>query len=406
VTTRVATIALVVVAAFSLLALAFIVQQLSVVSVGLAANDAVERELRRSLDDQKRLARLDPPSAGAHRQHFDAIVTLIGHLRVVQDNRRETEREVEKMLFGVLSIVLASGIALYLFERRDRERRLVRLEAGVAALSRGDSEIALGETRKDVIGRIATTVERSARDAAHDRQRLRYLEHLSAWQEAARRHAHEMRTPLTAARMDVERLTSTIQQQLPSLTPEIEAARQSLFEELDRLREFTRSFTSFATIPKPRLRTLDLHQFVADFCTSFAPAWPDITLIVSDAPPVPALVSADGEMLRQVLVNLTTNSALAMRETGGTVRFTTSVRGGERPVVVLEVSDSGPGIAPEIRKRLFEPYTTTRSIGEGMGLGLAISRKILIDHRGDLDLIDSEARGAAFRLTLPGWEGA
>ena len=68
---------------------------------------------------------------------------------------------------------------------------------------------------------------------------------------------------------------------------------------------------------------------------------------------------------------------------------------------VIEVADDGPGVPPELRRRLFEPYVTTRPAGEGMGLGLAISRKILLDHGGDLELARSSAAGAAFRLLLP-----
>ena len=60
--------------------------------------------------------------------------------------------------------------------------------------------------------------------------------------------------------------------------------------------------------------------------------------------------------------------------------------------MVVDVIDDGPGVAPEIRGRIFEPYTTTRKIGEGMGLGLAISKKIMIDHGGDLDLLDDAKR--------------
>ncbi|MGZ7041523.1 MAG: ATP-binding protein, partial [Thermoanaerobaculia bacterium] len=66
----------------------------------------------------------------------------------------------------------------------------------------------------------------------------------------------------------------------------------------------------------------------------------------------------------------------------------------------LDIADDGPGIAPEVRRRLFEPYTTTRKIGEGIGLGLAISKKILLDHGGDLEPVEAE-RGAAFRLIIP-----
>lgn len=388
---------LVVLTATSLLAFAWTARQLSIVSIGLAAHKEVEQQLRQSLDDQKKLARHEPQASPRYRQRFDSIVTLIGHLRVVQFNRSEVARQVEQLLLGVVGLILACGTALYLFERRNRERRLVRLESALGALSRGESDIILGERRQDVIGRIANAVEKSAREAADDRRRLRYLEHLSAWQEAARRHAHEMRTPLTAARMDVERFTAAVRRTVPELTPEIDAARGSLLEELDRLREFTRSFTSFATIPRPRPRPLDLRKFVADFATSFAPAWPNVRLVVAGEESTPAMVSADGDMLRQVLVNLTNNSALAIGDAGGTVTYTIHVDDRVR----LDVSDSGPGVAPEIRNRLFEPYTTSRGIGEGMGLGLAISKKILLDHGGDLDYVDTATGGATFRLTLP-----
>ncbi len=69
--------------------------------------------------------------------------------------------------------------------------------------------------------------------------------------------------------------------------------------------------------------------------------------------------------------------------------------------IQIDVKDDGPGVDESIRSRLFEPYVTTRSVGEGMGLGLAISKKILLDHGGDLELLDSSGNGAAFRLTLP-----
>ena len=70
-------------------------------------------------------------------------------------------------------------------------------------------------------------------------------------------------------------------------------------------------------------------------------------------------------------------------------------------LVTLDVTDNGPGVDPSVLPRLFEPYTTTRGIGEGMGLGLAICKKILLDHGGDLDLLTTGDTGTTFRLTLP-----
>jgi two-component system, NtrC family, sensor kinase len=126
----------------------------------------------------------------------------------------------------------------------------------------------------------------------------------------------------------------------------------------------------------------------------FANAWPNLTLCV--IAPDGVRISADRDLLRQVLVNLVTNSAHATSG-HGTVTLTVS-RAGER--VFIDVSDTGGGIAPSIQLRVFEPYVTTRKIGDGMGLGLAISRKILLDHGGDLTLLASSPAGSTFRLTL------
>ena len=91
-------------------------------------------------------------------------------------------------------------------------------------------------------------------------------------------------------------------------------------------------------------------------------------------------------------------ASLALAEAGrqrGTVRFTVAETSKQ---ALLDVADDGPGLAPEARERLFQPYATFRK--GGTGLGLAISRKILLDHGGDLELLPTTS-GATFRLTLP-----
>jgi C4-dicarboxylate-specific signal transduction histidine kinase len=101
-------------------------------------------------------------------------------------------------------------------------------------------------------------------------------------------------------------------------------------------------------------------------------------------------------MLRQVLVNLCSNSAMAI-DGEGSVTFAVARRGGR---VTLDVIDSGGGIPDTLRASVFDPYVTTRRTGEGMGLGLSISRKIMIDHGGDLQLAATSTSGTAFRLIL------
>ena len=363
--------------------------------------------LERSLEDQKLLAESHPDESTVYRQHFDEIQTLLQRLRVLEHNRDALAGRYESVLLGLFVSTIALTVGFLVLRQRRDEQRLERLGHALGDLAAGQSDLVIGERGGDVIGRIARMVEETSRRMARDRRRLRSLENLSAWQEAARRHAHEMKTPLTGARLELERL----QDLLRRCDEKGEPARQAVDgvrHELERLGRFTREFTSFARLPRPSLRPVDLGRLAAEFVTTFDGAWPQLTLAhdsTDDLKPV----LADRDMLRQVLVNLCDNSAHAIdgaeRERGAV-----TIRGGAAgDQVWLEIADDGPGVPAELRPRLFEPYVTTRGIGEGMGLGLAICRKILLDHGGDLELRPNEPTdqtevdeaGAVFRLTLP-----
>jgi CheY-like chemotaxis protein len=122
------------------------------------------------------------------------------------------------------------------------------------------------------------------------------------------------------------------------------------------------------------------------------------TELADDLPPL----SADGHQLHQVLVNLLTNAHHAMRKREGTKRITIRTRaeaGSGR--IQLEVSDTGPGIPPEIQEKVFEPFFTTKPAGEGTGLGLSLCRNIVRQHSGTLTLTSMPGRGTTFVIELP-----
>jgi signal transduction histidine kinase len=182
-----------------------------------------------------------------------------------------------------------------------------------------------------------------------------------------------------------------------TLRPRIAADVERLSADIQRLAEFARAFAAFGRLPAPRPTEQDLVPLVREFAARFARAWPRLRLEVeAPAGPVPAAV--DVELLRQVLVNLCENSNAALAEAGrdnGTVGLTVAVAAGQ---ATLSVADDGPGIPPQARERLFQPYATFRR--GGTGLGLAISRKILLDHGGELELVPATS-GSIFRLSLP-----
>ncbi len=363
-------------------------KQLSTAWFRLGLQPEIISALEGSQEDRRQLARLDPQRETEYRRRFEEDQALLNRLRILEHNRKEILRRYEMILLMVVGGVLAAAGGAHLVRQGRRERRIDRLREALVQLSAGQENVDIGDRGKDTIGRIAAMIEETSRVMARDRRRLAALQNLSMWQETARRHAHEMKTPLTAARLELTRLRELV-------NGESRQTVESLGEELDRLGRFTREFTSFARLPKPRLEVHDLGAVVSEFASAFDLAWPSLVLRVSaPSSPIPLFAAVDRELLRQTLVNLCDNSAHAQ------ARTVTFKLGRNGTGIYIEVADDGPGIAPEIRGRVFEPYVTTRKVGEGMGLGLAISKKILLDHGGDLEMIGTSEAGTTFRITL------
>lgn len=352
--------------------------------------------LEESLEDQKHLAELDPALEDQYRARFDELGTTVGRLRILEHNRDRLERRYELLLLGLLAASVALA-TVYQAVRHSRYRpRLARVQAAVSRLAGGQGPVEIGDRGRDPVGRIARMIEAASVDIARDRRRLRALRNLSHWQEAAKRHAHEMRTPLSGARLTLDRLRAAAAQADPGRRGELEAGIDNLAIELERLGGFTEQFASFARLRPPEPMPQNLGALVGEFVATYEGAWPNLNLELGGDRQLE--VAVDRDMIRQVLANLCDNSSKAVGDRRGVVRFAIQRHG---PEARLLVTDDGPGIPPTVRERMFEPYTTTRRVGEGMGLGLAISLKILLDHGGDLELLDSSARGTTFALSLP-----
>jgi two-component system nitrogen regulation sensor histidine kinase NtrY len=357
----------------------------------------LQQALQQSLADQRELARLAPETAGERRQRFERTRKLQQHLRVLALSRPGLVERHAGILLGSAAMVGLVAGGLHVLRQSRRDRRLERLRRALEDLASGALDVRVPDAGGDVIGRVARMVEEVSGVSSRERRRLSSLGDLARWQEAARRHAHEMRTPLSSAQLDLARLRDLVATEVaPALRPVLAAEVERLFADVQRLAEFARAFAAFGRLPAPRPTEQDLVALVRDFAASFAGAWPRLGLTVT-APDAAVPVSVDVELLRQVLVNLCENSSTALAEAGreqGTVGFAVAAAG----QATVEVADDGPGIPAEARERLFQPYATFRR--GGTGLGLAISRKILLDHGGELELV-SALGGSTFRLTLP-----
>lgn len=372
-------------------------RQVSRFWVNLATHPEVRFILEQAAEDQRQLAQLDPDQKNVYRQRFDQIQQVRQNLLVLQHTREDLAKNYETILAALLGLILTTSLVWQWIQRRRAHRRLQALDEPLAQLALGQSAAKIPITGGGLLRAVADKIEAAGRVLSKQQEQLRSLQHLQSWQEASRRHAHEIRTPLTAAVMEVERLRFLCEEPKETWPDELNHTTASILEELDRLKGFTQGFTAFGKLRRPQLEPLKPACYLKEFCDLFAGGWANLSLEL-EQPAEKISIYADPEMVRQVVVNLCNNSALALGETPGTITFRLEQTARE---LVLRVGDNGPGVAPDMVDYLFEPYRSSRAFGEGMGLGLAIARKIMLDHGGDLTLSKNSDTGAEFSLLFP-----
>jgi C4-dicarboxylate-specific signal transduction histidine kinase len=318
----------------------FVIHQISGLWLGVALRPELSEALEQHRTDQLTLRKLDRARTEEYRRRFEKAQSLLEKIEILRLGQREMLQRFEVLL--VATFALASSAAAFALLLRHRR--------------------AVAKERIAFAGRIA------------------------ALQESARWQAHEIKGPLTAARLELERCGDLLASD--GSPADIAAAHQSIADELERLARTTRGFTSFAGLGKPVLLKESLSGILQEFVTTFTGAWGAMALIPDGRD---AAVCADRDMCRQVLVNLCSNSAAA-----GATSVRLTIEPGARPAVTIQ--DDGSGIAPTLGEKIFDPYVTTRRTPEGLGLGLAISRKIMLDHGGDLKLVRGNDGGATFAI--------
>lgn len=289
------------------------------------------------------------------------------------------------LLSVALGFVVSARVSRPVDALTGAARQIASGAPGVLVETRG----ATGELRA-----LIDTFNRMTVDLKAATDRLVASERVAAWQEVARRLAHEVKNPLTPIRMSLETLRAATQrgpldERFRVLFDE---SSRVVLEEVDRLKRIVDEFSHFARLPRPTLAELDLGATIAPLMALYSPH-DGLRYDVRLASGVRA--RADKDQLAQVLVNLVKNAEEAMPE-GGLVSV--RVRAAETGAI-LEVEDEGPGVPAELKDRLFEPYVTTKP--QGSGLGLAIASRIATEHGGELSVHDAPRRGAVFRLTLP-----
>ena len=298
---------------------------------------------------------------------------------------------------GALLVALLAALAL----SWTLTKPIAELLEATRRVGRGDLEstISVGR-RRDEVGRLMRAFNEMTHELAEARQRALRAERIAAWREVARRIAHEIKNPLQPIQMEIETIRKLHARGHANFDEEFLTSTAMILDEVRRLDRMVSEFSRFARLPRPKPRELDLRE-VLEHVAGLHPEG-DVEL-VRYLDPAPRIL-ADREQLTQVFLNLAQNAADAAeaRHPGGGGRVELHLEPlseeGEEGVRV-SIVDNGPGIAPDDRLRVFEPYFTTKS--KGTGLGLAIVHRIVGDHGGSVEIVDGIEGGAAFVVELP-----
>jgi two-component system, NtrC family, nitrogen regulation sensor histidine kinase NtrY len=324
--------------------------------------------------------------------------------------RRDADEQTYVLAFAALlgiTIILASGVGSRLAV--GVTRRASELARATRLVAQGDLSIRVHEDARDELGDLARAFNRMLREVENSRERIEYLSRLASWQEMARRLAHEIKNPLTPIQLAMQE----VHQRLGNLSPEqkqfLDISLEIVETEVQTLRRLVGEFSEFARLPESHMEQADLVGFLRELereqeLTEGRPS--DMTMghdtpearVAFDLLEGPAVAYLDRQMLRRALVNLLSNATQAARGVSDRVEVKITLRR-QQDYYELLVDDDGPGVPQALRSSVFEPYVTTKH--DGTGLGLAIVKKIVIEHRGHIEMLESPKGGARVRILLP-----
>lgn len=231
---------------------------------------------------------------------------------------------------------------------------------------------------------------------AEDVTELQHAQRAYAWKEVARRIAHEVKNPLTPIKLSAQRLRKKFMTQIAIDNKIFDECTRTIINQVDELKSLVNEFSHFARLPTTKPLPNDIHEIIDETVLLYKEAHKRITFEVHKDFAVPIL-NLDRDQIKRALINILDNAIHAI-ENEGAITITTTYNK-TLAMVTIEIADTGCGIPPGIRQKMFEPYFSTKR--GGTGLGLAIVNTIISDHNGYIRIRNNDPRGTRFIIELP-----
>jgi PAS domain S-box-containing protein len=338
------------------------------------------------IDEAARILEFNPAAEAmfGYSRSF-AVGRLIADLIIPGDLRARHELGLKRYLKTGEASVLGQRIEV---EAMRSDNSVFPVELSITEMRRASGRLFAAHIRD------LTKAKAAQAEIEHQRERLHQAEKLAAMGSLLASVAHELNNPLAVL---------VAQSTLLEMKADDDRTRHRasrIHSAAERCGRIVKSFLAMARQKPPQRQAVDLNETVktALEMSEYGRRSAGVELIVSLSEGR-TIINADPDLLGQVVVNLLLNACHAVRDRRTPRRIWISTAS-DKATLSLSVADNGPGVAPEIRTRIFEPYFTTKPQGTGTGIGLAISRKIVEAHGGRIEVREREGGGAVFDVVF------
>ena len=223
---------------------------------------------------------------------------------------------------------------------------------------------------------------------------LEKAQRVAAWQEVARRIAHEIKNPLTPIQLSAQRLRKRYMEKVKDDKDIFDQCTATIITQVDEIKKLVSEFSDFARMPRVSKKPGDMAAMIQDTLVLYREAHKHISFSTELSEDIDEF-RFDPVQIKRVLINLLDNGVSVLHE-GGEIQIRLYRKDNH---IFMTVADNGPGISEKIKSRLFEPYFSTRK--SGTGLGLAIAQTIVSEHNGRITVKDNIPVGSVFTVELP-----
>ena len=314
------------------------------------------------------------------------------------DSQTELKREISNFLVTILNLnafifLIAGAIALFITNRITSSFTLISNKMRAINLGKTNEEIPWN--RNDEIGGLVKEYNKMVNKLEASAAQLAKSEREGAWREMARQVAHEIKNPLTPMKLSIQYLQKAIDNNSPNVKEMTSAVAKTLVEQIDHLSKIAADFSQFANIGNPRSEVFDVHEMLHSLVSLYMAT----ENLEFEWFPVPQriILFADKTQLNRLFTNLLQNAVEASENKTPKKIVMSEELAGE--YIIVKIADNGDGIPRQVQEKIFTPNFTTKS--SGTGLGLAMSRNIIEQAKGELWFETKEHEGTVFFVKIP-----